>query len=160
MTSVLADLRHNHPRAAAPLTALLIHEDAETGLRARHFTKYLSLELEENLQFQSILWHSVFSDHELVAETAERAAQSADIVIVSLKGGLSTSLQEWLTNWVDGNWKRDAALIALFPMKCDPGAVKAHAYLSQAASDAGLEAFTQSVRMEREKEACTLLWVL
>jgi len=97
---------------AAP-EVLVLHEDLQTGLRAKAALNNLENWLGAETRFQISLWRFGMLQEVELAETALQEAKRADIVFLSLHSdqNLPNSIRNWLLQWLETRDFKPCALV-------------------------------------------------
>jgi hypothetical protein len=129
----------------APLEVLLLHEDLQTGLRAKSLLGSLEAKLSVKPRFLVELWRfDMLHDPELQERAVQEAAR-ANMVMISMHGQheLPAVVRNWLSRWTEARNGEACALVASFDANVK-GSVTANQtldHLRRTAAPAGVDVF-------------------
>ncbi len=145
MSSAAAEANHLRADGSLSLKVLLVYEDFETGLTARHTLDGIIQAFDAAADVQVNLWRfDLLVDPVLRGEAAEEANE-AELVIVSLHGHepLPSGAKSWLDEWFGRERKHESALVVLLDLDAlhTPLAEEMLEKLNTATRRAGIEMF-------------------
>jgi hypothetical protein len=130
---------------AEPLEVLLLHEDLQTGLRAKYILDNLEAKLATKPRFLIELWRFDMLQEPELQERAVQDAKHANIVIISLHGNdeLPAVVRNWLDRWIKARSSSSCALVASLDASVQGSAAAEWTldHLRRTAAAAGLDIF-------------------
>lgn len=145
MNSVATQAISRSADPAGALKVVLVYEDFETGLTARHTLNGIVEAFEMEADFQINLWRfDLFADPAVRLEAVDEA-NNADLVLVSVRGyqELPAGARLWFEEWFARQRSHDPALVLLLDLDAlrTPVADRMLGQLSASAKHAGVELF-------------------
>ena len=114
--SIMTSASFLDPEQKQTINVLMVYEDFESGLRAKHLYDRISHQMKQECIVNQSMWKvDVLLIQSLGAIAGEDAAM-ADIIILSLRGDreLCKTLNDWMEHWVCTTPVQRKALVALF----------------------------------------------